>query len=144
MTAFEKILETIANAGEALKDQTAQLGDLAKEKGFKIIEGWVLALPKLEAYGFKTAYFSASLSVNPTLELELRASSDTFPLGRLDAILDENRDRTPANLVFTAVKTTLLLQQKARIGKLDPLIVKIRIRLTPEIKVSFGTPFVEG
>ncbi|MEY3367340.1 MAG: hypothetical protein RI973_495 [Bacteroidota bacterium] len=144
MTTFDKIIETISTAGEALKGQASQLGDVAREKGFQIIEGWVLALPKMEAYGFKTTYFSANLSSNPTLELELRASSDTFPLGRLDAILDENRERTPVNLVFTAVKTTLLLQQKARIGKLDPLVVKIRIKLAPEIKVSFGTPSVEG
>lgn len=140
---FEKFKQGINLAGETLKEQAVSLGEAAKEKGFQIIDQWISILPKLEAYGFKTTYFSLSMSLNPTLDIEVRSSPETFPTGRIEAILNENKGNTPINLVFTAVKTTLQLREKARIEALDPLTVKIKVRLSPEIKVSLGNPIME-
>lgn len=137
---FDKIKQGINQAGEALKEQATNLGEAAKEKGFQIIEQWISILPKLEAYGFKTSYFSLSMSLNPTLDVEAQAAPSAFPLGRIEAILAENKGNTPLNLVFTAVKTTVQLHEKARIDTLSPLTVKIRVRLSPEIRVSLGNP----
>ncbi|MBI5917110.1 MAG: hypothetical protein HY842_17200 [Bacteroidetes bacterium] len=151
---FEKIKQSISHAGESLKEQAVSMGEAAKEqvvsmgeavkeKGYQIIEHWVSTLPKLEAYGFKTTYFSLSASLNPTLEIELQSAHDAFPLGRVEAILAENGGGTPIHFVFTTIKTTLQLHQKARIEPMNPLTVKIRVRLSPEIRVSFGNPILE-
>ena len=139
---FDKIKHTISTAGEALKEQATSMGEAAKEKGFQIIEGWISNLPKLEAYGFKTTYFSVAVSINPTLEVEMQSEFEAFPLGRIEAILTENKGNTPVNLVFTAIKTTLLLHEKARVVTLNPMTVRITVRISPEVRVSLGSPLI--
>ncbi len=140
---FEKIKKTINDAGESIIEQANSLGEAAKEKGYQIIDGWISTLPKLEAYGFKTTYFAMSVSINPTLVIEMRSDYEAFPLGRVDAILAENKGSSPVNLVFTAVKTTLLLHEKARIEAINPLTVRVSVRFSPEVKVSLGNPIIE-
>lgn len=141
---FEKIKQTISNAGENLYEQAASIGEAAKEKGYHIIENWITMLPKLEAYGFKTTYFALSVSINPTLNVEMRSDYEKFPIGRIDAILAENKGlNSPINLVFTAVKTTVMLHEKARIEAVNPLTVKVSVRFSPEIRVSFGNPIID-
>jgi hypothetical protein len=141
---FEKIKETLANAGETIYDQAASMGEAAKDKGYKIIDGWISMLPKLEAYGFKTTYFALAVSINPTLILEMQSDATAFPLGRIDAILAENKGASsPINLFFTALKTTVVLHQKARIESGNLLTVKVSVRFSPEIKVSFGRSFID-
>ncbi len=140
---FEKIKKTINDAGESIIEQANSLGEAAKEKGYQFIDGWISTLPKLEAYGFKTTYFAMSVSINPTLVIEMRSDYEAFPLGRVDAILAENKGNSPVNLVFTAVKTTLLLHEKARIEAVNPLTVRVSVRFSPEVKVSLGNPIIE-
>ncbi len=137
---FEKIKQTINTAGESIKEQAASLGEAAKEKGSQIIDGWISTLPKLEAYGFKTTYFALSVSINPTLEIEMQSDFEAFPLGRVEAILAENKGNSPVNLVFTTLKNALKLHEKARIEAINPLTVKVSVRFSPEVRVSFGTP----
>jgi hypothetical protein len=43
-------------------------------------------------------------------------------------------------MIFSAVKTTYRLHSKIAPVKEDPLIVKIRLSLSPEISVSVGAP----
>jgi hypothetical protein len=120
------------------------MGEAAKEKGFQIIESWISTLPKLEAYGFKTNYFSLAVSINPTLVVELQSDHTAFPMGRVEAILAENKGgNSPVNLVFTALKTTLLLHEKARIEAKNPLTVRISVRISPEVRVAFGNPIID-
>lgn len=143
-TMFEKIKQTINTAGETIKEQATAMGEAAKEKGFQIIESWISTLPKLEAYGFKTTYFSLAVSINPTLQVEMQSEVAAFPMGRVEAILAENKGgNSPVNLVFTAMKTTLLLHEKARIEPINPLTVRIAVRFSPEIRVSLGNPIID-
>ncbi len=135
---FEKIKQTIITAGECIKEQATSPGEAAKEKWMGIIDTWISTLPKLEAYGFKTNYFGISMSLNPTLEIEMQSLSDAFPIGRVEAILAENPGGSPVNIVFNAVKSAIKLHENARIGRLDPMTVRILVRLSPEVKVSFG------
>ncbi|MCF8245073.1 MAG: hypothetical protein K9J37_00755 [Saprospiraceae bacterium] len=139
---FDKIKHTISTAGEAIKEQATSIGEAAKEKGFQIIDGWISNLPKLEAYGFKTTYFSMAVSINPTLEVEMQSGFEAFPLGRVEAILAENKGSNPINLVFTTIKTTLLLHEKARIEATNPMTVRIIVRISPEVRVSLGSPLI--
>ncbi len=141
---FDKIKQTINTAGDTIKEQASAIGEAAKEKGFQIIENWISTLPKLEAYGFKTTYFSLAVSINPTLEVEMQSDHSAFPLGRVEAILAENKgSNSPVNLVFTALKTTLLLHEKARIEAINPLTVRISVRISPQVRVSLGNPIID-
>lgn len=140
---FDKFKQTITHAGDVLKEQATSIGEAAREKGNQIIDTWISVLPKLEAYGFKTTYFAFAVSINPTLEIELQSNAAAFPMGRIQAILEENKGSSPVNLVFNAIKSTLLLHQRARIDLIDPLTVKIKVRLSPEIRVSLGNPIIE-
>lgn len=140
---FDKIKQTINEAGETVKEQLVNLGEAAKEKGYQIIETWISTLPKLEAYGFKTTYFSLSVSLNPTLEFEMQSSAEAFPVGRIEAILAENPGKSPVNFVFSSLRTALNLHRKARIEMIEPLTVKISVRLSPEVRVSFGNSIIQ-
>ncbi|MCC6724363.1 MAG: hypothetical protein IT258_07610 [Saprospiraceae bacterium] len=80
---FDKIKQTISSAGETIMEQASTLSEAAKEKWMGIIDSWISVLPKLEAYGFKAQYFSVSMSLNPTLEVELQSTIDEFPMGRI-------------------------------------------------------------
>lgn len=140
---FDKFKQSIHQAGEVIKEQAAAIGDAAKEKGYQIIETWISTIPKLEAYGFQTSFFSLSVSINPTLEVELKSDPEQFGMERINEILRENKDGTPISLVFTAIKTTKQLHTRSRAALLPPLAVRISVRLSPEIKVSYGKPIVE-
>ncbi len=139
---FDKLWQNIDQLGEMLKEQVSSLGEAAKEKGAQLIDSWISILPKLEAYGFKATYFGFSVSINPTLDMELQCPVETFPPGRIQAILEENKSSTPVHLVFTAIKSAVLLQERSRVKIQDPLTVKITVRLSPEIRVSFGRPLL--
>ncbi len=135
-------MDALGQWGDNLREQAGQVGEMVKDKGYRLLEGWVLAIPKLEAYGLKTTFFSAGFSVNPTLELEFQTTAAAFPMGRIDAVLAENKDQTPVHLVFTSIKAAMLLKDRSRTIPLDPLVVRVRVKLSPEIKVSFGVPAV--
>lgn len=135
---FDKIKESIQQAGELIKEQAAALGDVAKEKGYQLIEQWISIIPKLEALGLKVNFFSVGLSINPVLEIELHGQPADFPPTRIQNILAENKESTPMTLVFKTMLTAYAFHQKAKLPVITPLIVKIQVRLSPEIKVAFG------
>ena len=137
---FDKIKQTINTAGESIKEQASSISEAAKEKWMGLIDAWISTLPKLEAYGFKTHYFAVSMSLNPTLEIEIQSKVETFPMGRIEAILAENPASSPIHFVFSAIKNAMKMYQSARIGPLNMMTVKISVRLSPEVRVSFGKP----
>jgi hypothetical protein len=137
---FDKFKQSIQQASDALKEQATSIGDAAKEKGFQIIETWISTLPKLEAYGFRTTFFSVAVSINPTLEVELQTEPEKFDLDRINDIIQNNKDSTPINLVFNAIKTAQILHARSRVEMRSPLSVRITVRFSPEIRVSYGKP----
>jgi hypothetical protein len=140
---FDKFKQTIQQAGETIKEQAAAIGDAAKEKSFQIIDQWISNLPKMEALGLQVNYLSISVSINPTLEVEMQSKSSDFPLERIQKILDENPNNTPISLVFSALKTNFNLHKRAGLKPMDPLSVRITVRLSPEVKVAFGVPVLQ-
>ena len=138
-----KFKETIQQAGGVLKEQALSLGDAAKAKGSAIVNEWISNIPGMEKYGLQTTYFSLGVSISPTLEVELQGKTADFPLERLREILAEVKGNTPLSLVFSSMKTTVQLYQRAEIEAIDPLTVRVRVRLSPEIRVSYGIPICE-
>ena len=135
---FDKIKESIHQAGEAIKEQASAFGDAAKEKAYQLIDQWISNLPALEAYGLKVNYFSVGVSISPTLEVELIGKPGDFPPARIEAIMAEHTTNRPLSLVFSTILTTYKLHRKAKIEFNDPLSVKIHVGLSPEIKVAYG------
>jgi len=134
--------KALQEAADAIKDQSANLGDSAKEKSFQLIEDWLQIFPKLEVYGLEIQSFSLGLSINPTLEVDLVGSHNNFSRERIQEILDENARSTALTMVFTVIKTTYAFHRRIYASLKDPLIVKIKVKLAPEVKVYIGAPVV--
>lgn len=126
-----------------LRNQATSLKDGAKDKGYQIIEDWLQIFPKLEIYGLEITSFALSVAISPSLDVELRGKNANFSQDRLQQILDENRKSTALTSVFSTIKTAYSLHRRTYATLRDPLIVKIRIRISPEIKVIIGMPSME-
>lgn len=140
---IEKIKNSFNRTGELIKEQAAALGDAAKQKGYNLINDWISILPKLKEYGLETSFFSLSVSLNPTLEMELTGDASKFDVVYLDELIEETKSVTTLNLVFSSIKTTQQLFNNTTHETLNPLTVRIRVRLSPEIRVSYGEPVCE-
>lgn len=140
---LDKLMRTLQEAGDMLRDQASSISEGAKDKGYQIIDDWLQIFPKLEIYGLEITSFALSVAISPSLEVEMRSKHATFPQERLERIIEENRKSTLIASVFTTIKTTYALHRKTYGSLRDPLIVKIKIRLSPEIKVILGQPALE-
>jgi hypothetical protein len=139
---LDKLKKSVQDAGEALKEQAHALGDSVKEKGYKLIEEWISVLVKLESYGFEVTSFSLSVAISPALEVEMMGRHADFGPERLHQILADH-PRNPGLLsVINTIKTTYNFHKKLCSQLRDPLIVKIKIRISPEISVFIGQPLI--
>lgn len=136
-------MQSLQEAGDMLRNQATSLKDGAKDKGYQIIEDWLQIFPKLEIYGLEITSFALSVAISPSLDVELRGKNANFSQDRLQQILDENRKSTALTSVFSTIKTAYSLHRRTYATLRDPLIVKIRIRISPEIKVIIGMPSME-
>ncbi|RMG76558.1 MAG: hypothetical protein D6714_21170 [Bacteroidetes bacterium] len=137
---IDKLKNTLQQAGSLLKEQAGNIGDSAKEKVWQLIEEWVRIIPKLEECGLSVTSFGSSISISPTLEVEMVGKHADFTKEKLYALLDKNKTNTPLRLVFNTLKTTYNLHKESGGTLKEPLILKIRVGLSPEIRVFFGEP----
>lgn len=140
---IDKFKRAIQDASDVLREQAANLGEGAKEKTYQLIEEWLQVFPKLEVYGLEITSLSLSVALSPALEVELVGKHEKFSRERLDEIVHEVRKSPALTSVFTTVRTTYNLHRRTYANLSDPLVVKIRIRLSPEIKVYIGKPVIE-
>ena len=140
---IDKLKQTIQEATDFVKDQANQLGEDAKEKSYKIIDEWLLIFPKLEMQGLEITSFALSAAISPALQVELVGKHEDFPIEKLNSIIEENKRNTALVSVFTTIKTTYNLQRRT-FGELkSPLIVQIKVCISPEIKVFLGKPIIQ-
>lgn len=137
---MDKLFQTFQQAKDAVKEQAAHMGDSAKEKARQTIEDWVNIIPRLADQGLRLEFFSLEASINPTLTFEMHADYNEFPLERLDQLSAQWRSQTPVFLVFSTMKATLAMYQRTNLPLKNPLVVRISVKLAPEIQVSFGEP----
>ncbi len=137
---LDKLKRSIQQAGDIIKEQAFRLGDSAKEKGYHLIEEWIGILPILESYGLEMDSFGTSISINPALEVELKGDHKDFTYDKLQKILDENKANTPLAMVIKTIRTTYKFHESTNCVMDEPLIVKIKVRLSPEISVFIGKP----
>lgn len=86
---------------------------------------------------------SLGVSLNPILEVELIGSHPDFSTERVDKILQENKGNAAMTTVFTTIKTTYNFHRRTLADLREPLIVKIRVKLSPEVRVFIGEPLIQ-
>ena len=138
-----KIIRAMQDASETIKSQAASIGEGARERSNHLIEEWLQIFPKLEGYQLKMNSFSVALGFSPGLEAELQGWHADFTPERLDQILKEVKGNPGLLSVFTTIKTAYALQRKTNLPPVEPLIVRVRVRLAPEISVFIGKPLID-
>ena len=140
---IDKLKRTFQEATEMLKDQAANLGEGAKERSYKLIEDWLQIFPKLEIYGLEITSFALGVAISPSLEVELKGNHEDFTQERLNEILEEHGKNPAMFSVFNTIKMTYNLHRRIYATLKDPLIVKVKLRISPEIKVFIGEPIIQ-
>lgn len=139
---IDTLLEMAQNAGSQIREKAVAAGQAAMDNTVHAIEKWLEDFPKIEAYGLQVSNFSFSVGLMPALEVELSGSHFSFPPEKLSEILTENKTGSLTWMVFNAVKTAYRLHEKIARTREEPLTVKIRLSLSPEISVFVGRPNV--
>lgn len=139
---IDTLLEMTRNAGSSIREKAVAAGQAAMDNTILAIEKWLEEFPKIEGYGLQVSNFSFAVGLMPALEVELSGSHFSFPPEKLSEILAENKTGSLAWMVFNAVKTAYRLHEKIAKTREEPLIVKIRLSLSPEISVFVGRPNV--
>ena len=137
---INKLFEGLQQAGEVIKEQAENIGGMTKEKTYEIIEDWLKIFPLLQESGLEVTSFGLSIALSPSLEVEMRGNHSDFTDERIKEILEENKDSRALSSVMSAIKTTYNLYQKANLPMREPLLVRMSIKITPEVNVFIGTP----
>ena len=147
----KNILKTLQETGDIVVEKASELNDAAKEKFqeakeqtrdkvLSIIEEWVELLPKLMALGFEMTSFGISMSLSPCMLAELKGKTDDFSEERIKELLEIHKEDKSLKLFLNVIKTTFVLHKKTNAGMKDDLIVRVEVKLSPEIKVFIGQP----
>ncbi len=148
---LKNILKTLQETGDIVVEKASELNDAAKEKFqeakeqtrdkvLSIIEEWVELLPKLMALGFEMTSFGISMSLSPCMLAELKGKTDDFSEERIKELLETHKEDKSLKLFLNVIKTTFVLHKKTNAGMKDDLIVRVEVKLSPEIKVFIGQP----
>ncbi len=140
---IDKIWRSIQDASGTLLQQADQLGKGARERAEELIEDWVAIFPLLEKEGLTISSFAMGLSINPSLEVEFAGKHEDFTFQRLDYLAHKYRTNTLVISVLKTIRTAYRLHERMSSPLHEPLIVQIKIRLSPEVKVYLGKPIVE-
>lgn len=140
---LDKLLRSLQEATDMLKNQVGNIGESAKEKGYEIIEEWLMVFPKLQQYGLEITSFSLGIALSPSLEVEFKGSHGNFSRERVQAIIDENKGNKAVYSVFSSIRMAYSFHEKIKATLNEPLILKIRVKLSPEIKVFIGDPIIQ-
>ncbi len=138
---IDQILRSLQEAAQGLG---SAVGTNTKERTMQLIEDWLKIFPKLEIYGLRITSFGLSLALSPGLDVELVGNHDDWSRERIDQLLEENKRQAAMITVLTAIKTAYNLHRRIYATQYDPLIIKVRIRLSPEVKVVIGKPVLEN
>lgn len=137
----DKIQRTFTSITEAISDTLDSLKESAKEKGQMFIDDWLQVFPELEAMGLQITSFGVVLALGPSLEVEMTGPSSAFSDERIEALLKEHELNQYVTLVLKTIRTTRQMHKKLGKGEIyDDLLVKVRVKVPPEVRVYFGPP----
>jgi hypothetical protein len=148
---LKNILKTLQETSDIVIEKASEINDVAMEKFneakeqtrdkvLSIIEEWVELLPKLMALGFEMTSFGISMSLSPCMLAELKGKTNDFSEERIKELLELHKEDKSLKLFLNVIKTTFMLHKKTKAGMKDELIVRVEVKLSPEIKVFIGQP----
>ncbi len=135
--------DILAGARNALSGLASTVGEGTREKTGKLIEDWLQIFPILEGYGLEITSFSMTLAISPALNVELLGKHSDWTEEILKERMAAHRGEAALCTVFTAIRTAYRLQRQTRARLRDPLILKVIVRITPEVRVVLGQPILE-
>ena len=140
----ETVKERTTEFTDAVKEKTTELSDAVKEKTNQLFDDWLKIFPNLENYGLKVTSFGFCMGISPALDVELRGAAADFSPARLALILAEVESNRALSTVFKAIKTTYSLHAKtgSDYHHFDVILIKLSIKITPEVMVYLGQPLL--
>ncbi len=139
---IDKIIKNFQEASEIIKEKASNMGQEAKEKTSQLVDEWLGVFPELISYGFEMTSFAVGFAISPSIDVELTAHPDQFERERLDQLIQDNEGKKTLTSVLSSIRSARSFYDRMEIEIKEPVILKIRVKITPEIKVYFGKPLV--
>jgi len=130
-------------ARQSVSDLAGSVGDGAREKTLQMIEDWLEIFPQLAEYGLEMTSFSMGLAISPSLNVELLGSHEDWSDESIAERLENHKGETSITMVLSTIRTAYRLHKKTNAQLRDPLILKIIVRISPEVRVVLGQPLLE-
>lgn len=134
------MLDSLLNS---LSKVSSSIGEGTKEKTLTIIEDWLEIFPQLAEYGLEITSFSMGLAISPSLNVELLGEHGNWSDEAIAERLANHKGEHAITTVLSAVRTAYRLQRKTKAPLRDPLILKIIVKISPEVRVVLGQPVLE-
>jgi hypothetical protein len=128
---------------KGVNDLAGTVSEGAKEKTLNLIEDWLEIFPQLAEYGLEITSFSMGLALSPSLNVELLGTHENWSDEAIAQRLEDHKGETAITMVLSTIRTAYRLQRQTKAPLKDPLILKITVKITPEVRVVLGLPFVE-
>lgn len=129
---------------KGVNDLAGSVGEGAKERTLEMIEDWLEIFPQLAEYGLEITSFSMGLAISPSLNVELLGSHENWSDEAIVRRLAEHKGETAITMVLSTIRTAYRLQRQTKAPLRDPLILKIIVKISPEVRVVLGAPIIES
>jgi 16S rRNA C967 or C1407 C5-methylase (RsmB/RsmF family) len=136
----DKILNLLDDAKNNIKNQAENISASAKNQYEKMVEDWIKIIPQIEESGLQLYSFSFSASLNPSIDAELRGKCVDFPLEKWEELISLNEKNKSLSLVYNTLKSTFKMYHKIKQEMPEDFYLRLRIKLSPEIRVYIGEP----
>ena len=136
----DKILNLLDDAKNNIKNQAENISASAKNQYEKMVEDWIKIIPQIEESGLQLYSFSFSASLNPSIDAEFRGKCVDFPLGKWEELISLNEKNKSLALVYNTLKSTFKMYHKIKQEMPEDFYLRLRIKLSPEIRVYIGEP----
>lgn len=136
----DKILNLLDDAKNNIKNQAENISASAKNQYEKMVEDWIQIIPQIEESGLQLYSFSFSASLNPSIDAEFRGKCEFFPLEKWEELISLNEKNKSLTLVYNTLKSTFKMYHKIKPEMPEDFYLRLRIKLSPEIRVYIGEP----
>lgn len=135
--------EILDSMRTGIGDLAGTVGEGARERSLELIEDWLEIFPQLAQYGLDITSFSMGLAISPSLNVELLGAHENWSDEAIAERLKAHKGETAITMVLTTIRTAYRLQQKTKAELRDPLILKVIVKVPPQVRVVLGQPILE-
>ncbi|MEM9259443.1 MAG: hypothetical protein AAGA62_07330 [Bacteroidota bacterium] len=128
---------------QSVNELAGSVSEGAKEKTLNLIEDWLQIFPQLQEYGLEITSFGMGLAISPSLNVELVGRHEDWSDEIIAQRLSAHKGEVAITMVLSTIRTAYRLQKQTKAALRDPLILKISVRISPEVRVVLGQPVLE-